>query len=237
MATYKLVWDDFCAWYLEMIKPEFIDGKAGSIDQVTYDRTIGFFEDLMKLIHPFMPFISEELWSLIKDRDRDRLIVEKWPVPYAEIILPAYYYEQDFAIINTIRNIRNQRGLSPKTPLKLAIMEENRANRFDSVIKKLTNLSEITKVSSRVEGAISFTTATGEYFLISDIKIDPVEEKKRIFAEIEYNKGFLSSVMKKLSNERFVHGAKPEILAIEQKKKTDAESKIKALEEQLASLK
>ncbi len=239
MATYKLVWDDFCAWYLEMIKPEFVDGKSLPIDQTTYDATINFFEKILKVMHPFMPFITEEIWSLIKDRkEKENIIIAEWPeVKAADKNLLAMF-EVISATIAEVRNVRNNKGISPKEKLSLYLKSksEDKENLFDEIIIKLANLDKFEITENKIENSISFMVKHFEFYVpfLSAININ--EEKTRINKEIEYNKGFLQSVEKKLSNEKFVQNAKAEVIEIEKKKQADAESKIKALEEQLASL-
>ena len=237
MATYKLVWDDFCAWYLEAIKPEFIDGKALPIDKTTYDATINFLEQLLKIMHPWMPFITEEIWHLLKERkEKECIIVAEWPVkgiPNSELLLE---FEVVKELVTMVRNVRAQKQLSPKQ--QLAVVEKSNATKsyFDDVVVKLANLSAFSYTTNKVEGAISFQIKTTEFFIPLSTNINVEEEKERLTKELEYNKGFLQSVAKKLSNEKFVANAKPEVLAIERKKESDALSKIKSIEEQLASL-
>ncbi len=237
MATYKLVWDDFCAWYLEAIKPEFIDGVAKPIDKATYDATINFLEQLLKIMHPWMPFITEEIWHLLKDRsDKDCIIVAEWPKQTAINNQQLAEFEVVKELVATVRNLRAQKQLSPKE--KLEVIEKSDATKsyFDEVVIKLANLSTFKYTKEKVEGAFSFQIKTTEFFIPLSTNINVEEEKLRLQKDLDYNKGFLESVMKKLSNEKFVTNAKPEILAAEQKKKEDAESKIKGIEEQLKSL-
>ncbi|HXB41141.1 MAG TPA: valine--tRNA ligase [Bacteroidia bacterium] len=249
MATYKLVWDDFCAWYLEMIKPEFIDGKAQPIDKATYDASISYFESLLKIMHPWMPFITEELYHLVKERkEKDCIIVSNWPKP-----IPKYdwhilqVFEECKNIITTVRNIRQQKQISPKTKLDLYILTKDGGRSFDDAVIKLSNLNFYKDTKEKIEGAVSFilktesedssiVSAFGEFFIPLTNNIDADEEKERISKELEYNKGFLKSVQIKLANERFVQNAKPELVELERKKQADAEAKIKALEEQLKAL-
>lgn len=238
MATYKLVWDDFCAWYLEMIKPEFVDGKSLPIDKETFDATIIFFEKILKVLHPFMPFISEEIWHLIKERDeKDCIIVAEWPMT-ENAIDPSSFFELDQSIITTIRNLRKQKNISPKEQLKLFILEDNKTSfkRYHPIIIKLCNLESIEYIKVRIDKAYSFVAGNNEYFIPLTQNIDIAIEKERLSKELDYSIGFLKSVQIKLANEKFVANAKPELLANEKKKLADAEAKIKAIEEQLASL-
>ena len=240
MATYKLVWDDFCAWYLEMIKPELVDGKSLPIDKETYDTTIIFFEKILKVLHPFMPFITEEIWHLIKDRkEKDCIIIAEWPkveIPNSSILLK---FEVVAETITQVRNIRKSKNISPKEKLSLYLKSkpEDKENTFDEIIIKLCNLSAFELTSDKLENSISFMVKQFEFYIPFSFNIDVDAEKDRLAKDLEYNKGFLKSVEIKLANEKFVANAKPELLANEKKKQTDAEAKIRAIEEQLASLK
>jgi valyl-tRNA synthetase len=238
MATYKLVWDDFCAWYLEMIKPEFVDGKAKPIDNTTYDATIDFFERLLKVMHPWMPFITEEIWHLIKERDdKNCVIIAQWPSEKSINKQLVGEFEAVKEIVATIRNIRAQKQISPKE--KLALIEKSDAQHsfFDEVVIKLANLSSLTYTKDKVDGAFSFMIKTTEFYVPLANNINPAEERERLTKELEYSKGFLKSVQAKLANEKFVANAKPEMVENERKKQADAESKIKSIEEQLIALK
>jgi valyl-tRNA synthetase len=239
MATYKLIWDDFCAWYLEMIKPEFVDGKAQPIDKITYDATIANLEKILTLLHPWMPFISEEIWHLVRERDeKDCIIVAKWPREEKANADILNRYAALMGTITAVRAIRNEKNISPKEQLELYIrIEENPVSKtFEPLIKKLANISEVHYSKDKIDNATSFIVNNVEFFVPLSKNIDPAEEKERITKELEYNKGFLKSVQSKLANERFVQNAKPELVALEKKKQADAEAKIKALEEQLKTL-
>lgn len=233
MTTYKLVWDDFCSWYLEMIKPAFGD----SIDKATYNVTITFFEKLLKILHPFTPFITEELWHEIKDRDEnDCIIVAEWPEveKVNNDILKGFELAEK--VVMEIRRIRLEKKISPKEGLELKVNGKNGEKQFDSIIIKLTNLSGMEYINDKVANAASFVIAGDEFYIPLEGKIDAGEEKERLLKELDYTKGFLASVDKKLSNERFVQGAPEQVVAMEKKKKSDAEAKIRSLEEQLAVL-
>ncbi len=239
MTTYKLVWDDFCAWYLEMIKPEFIDGKSLPIDKATFDATINFFEKLLKVLHPWMPFITEEIWHLIGQRkETDCIIVAEWPAAKSSNSDIVKHFEVVMEVITNIRNIRKQKNISPKEKLQLfeKVNQGEEIKTYDSIIIKLCNLSSFEYVNQKVEGAFSFVLKHAEYFIPLSQNIDINAEKERLAKDLDYNKGFLKSVQIKLSNEKFLANAKPELLANEKKKQADAEAKIKAIEEQLASL-
>jgi valyl-tRNA synthetase len=240
MTTYKLVWDDFCAWYLEMIKPEFVDGKSLPIDKQTYDTTIIFFEKILKLLHPFMPFITEEIWSLIKQRtEKDCIIVADWPLVQKTDSVIISRVELLKEVVANIRNLRQQKNISPKEKLEIFQFETENINKIcdlDPIIIKLCNLSGYKYTAKKIDGAYSFLVKTIECFVPLQGALNIDDEKIRIGKEIEYNKGFLQSVQKKLANEKFVQNAKPEILALERKKEADAQAKIKTLEEQLSAL-
>lgn len=235
LATYKLIWDDFCSWYLEMVKPPF----GEPIDKSTYDRTVSFFESILKLLHPFMPFITEELWHELGDKkEEDCIIVANYPTPSnvdKEILDKAALA---FEVITQIRNTRNTKGLSPKDSVRLIINESGKTKTQDflPVLKKLSNVSEVTFTNDKPGSGALFVVQTIEFFIPLEGKVDMEKEKATLEKELEYTRGFLNSVMKKLSNEKFVKGAPPQVLEAEQKKKADAESKISVLEENLKSL-
>ncbi|CAN5354117.1 valine--tRNA ligase [soil metagenome] len=235
LAVYKLVWDDFCAWYLEIIKPEF--GKP--IDGETYRKTVHHFENVLKLLHPFMPFITEELWHEFYERkEKDCIVMAEWPSEkgYDESILAQATLS--FSIVSEIRNVRNTKGLSPKEQLSLFIKASEGAidKSFVGIVKKLSNLSEVSFTLDSVEQSAGFMVGTTEFFIPMAGKTDVVKERETINKEIEYLKGFLVSVDKKLSNEKFVSKASPQVIEVERKKKSDAEIKIKSLEENLKAL-
>lgn len=233
LAVYKLIWDDFCAWYLEMVKPEF--GKP--IDSKTYTKTVSLFESLLKVLHPFMPFITEELWSELQERkEKENIIVASWPTPGA--VDPSLLKEADFAFetITQIRNIRNAKGISPKEPVKLFKQETgNDLLHFWPIIKKLSNLNEVYTSSEKPSG-VSFLVGTVEYTIPMEGKLDTAKERESILKDLEYQKGFLASIEKKLSNEKFVNSAPPQVIELERKKKADAETKIRSYEQALKEL-
>ena len=234
LTIYKLVWDDFCSWYLEMIKPEF--GKP--IDSVTYNKTISFFEILLKALHPFMPFITEELWHELKERKNDCIIVSSWPQPGSPDEALLEEGSIAFEIITEIRNTRNAKGISPKESLKLIVKsgEEVLIKSFWPIIKKLSNLSEVSNTESKVGSATSFLIKSSEFFIPVEGKIDATKEREAILKDLEYHRGFMATVDKKLSNEKFVKSAPAHVIELERKKKADAEVKIKALEESLSRI-
>ncbi len=237
MATYKLVWDDYCAWYLEMIKPVY----QQPIDKETYAVTVSFFENILKILHPFMPFITEELWhdELFGERsEMDCCIVAQLP-KNGEInthLLAAT--ESIKQVVTQIRNVRNSKQISPKETLPLAVKPSGNINytTYGSIISKLGNVTELTTVEDKISGAISFMVGTDEFFVPMEETIDPAVECERLKKEKEYLDGFLRSVNAKLSNERFMSNAKPDIIDNELKKKNDAEAKLKIIEENLAAL-
>jgi valyl-tRNA synthetase len=237
MATYKLVWDDFCAWYLEMIKPVYLQ----PIDRETYTQTIRFFEDVLKILHPFMPFITEELWhdELFGERSaNDCCIVALLPAIGEIDTQLTGELEVMKQLITEIRNTRNSKGLSPKESLDMMIKVNSGIdyNRYLPVITKLGNMNETTFVNDSVTGASAFLVGTDEFYIPLGNNIDVAAERERLQKEIEYQQGFLKSVTAKLSNERFVQKAKPEIVENEMKKKADAEAKIKSLTDNLNGL-
>ncbi|WP_185214181.1 valine--tRNA ligase [Sphingobacterium mizutaii] len=236
MASYKLIWDDFCSWYLELVKPAY----QVPIEKETYETVKGLFQKVLKLAHPFMPFITEELWhdEIFGTRStEDCIIVADFPKVEAfdENIIKEFAIVQQ--IISEVRNIRNSKGLSPKIALPLAINATNiDYSQYQVSIKKLANIEDLSFVKEKVSGAVSFLAGKDECYVALENNIDVDAEKERISKEIEYLKGFLISVDKKLSNERFVQNAKPEIVENEKNKKADAEAKIQILEESLQSL-
>jgi valyl-tRNA synthetase len=237
MASYKLIWDDFCSWYLEMIKPEFIEGNAMPVSKKTYDATLSFFEDILKIIHPWMPFISEELWHLIKERnEKDCLIIAKWPDSKSpdRKLLSGFTVASE--IVQQVRNIRKQKNISPKESLSI-LMKDDVAfdSSYNDVVRKLANLANISVAERKPENAFSFLIKQFEFYVPFSAGINADEEKERLTKELEYNKGFLKSVQSKLANERFVANAKPEVVENEKKKQSDAEAKIRSIEEQLKS--
>lgn len=238
MSTYNLIWDDFCSLYLEMIKPAYVDGKGLPIDQETYDATLEIFDELMRLIHPWMPFISEELWQSIKERSsNDSICLAEFPKggEVNESLLADF--ELLYEIVSTVRNTRNAKQISPKEALPLAVKTENQARyeTLSGLIKKMANISDIQYVSDKADG-MSFVIKGDELTIDLGKNLDVEEEKAALQKDLDYIIGFKKSTEAKLSNERFVQNAKPEIIEKERQKLTDAETKIKALEEALAKL-
>lgn len=237
MATYKLVWDDFCAWYLEMVKPAY----QQPIDQVTYTLTISIFEDILKLLHPFVPFLTEELWhdEIFGDRaEKDCCIVAQLPVAYPSDDKILKEIEIVKQLVSEIRNVRNTKQISPKEKLSLAVKlsSDVQFETYKAIIYKLANITSLSFVEGKVPGAASFLIGRDEFYVPLQGNIDVEAEKEKINKEIIYLLGFLKAVDAKLSNERFVQNAKPEIVGNEKAKKADAEAKIRILEENLKSL-
>ncbi len=235
LAIYKMVWGDFCSWYLEMVKPPY--GEA--IDKVTYEKTVGFFESVLKLLHPFMPFITEELWhELDGKKEEDCIIIAPYPQSSEFDVNIIGQGNFAFEVITQIRNIRNSKGISPKEKVNLIINDtgKQKATPFELVIQKLSNIDKITYTNIKPDNGAGFIVDTIEFFVPMEGKLDIGKECEALQKELEYTKGFLNSVMKKLSNEKFVAGAPAQVLAAEQKKKADAESKINTLEDNLKSL-
>jgi len=245
MAVYKLFWDEFSSWYLEMAKPAY----QKPIDRTTYNATLGFFESLLKVLHPFMPFITEELWQALEERkEGESIMVVKAPTSSpeggeqdAEII---GRFEIVKEIIAGVRTVRLQKNIPQKEKLSLYVNGEHN-NQFDDVVVKLCNLESINSLSEDLTshpsgglgGASSFLVGTTEFAIPMGNLINAEEEIAKMEAEIVYYEGFIESVMKKLGNERFVANAKPEIVEAERKKKADAESKIASLKDGIAVLK
>ncbi|WP_411893592.1 valine--tRNA ligase [Winogradskyella sp. A2] len=234
MATYKLIWDDFCGWTLEMIKPAY----QQPIDSKTLEKVISIFEDLLKILHPFMPFLSEEIWQYIEKRTPEQaLIISKWPEKTA--LNEPLITEFDFAseVISGIRNIRKQKNIAFKETIDCLVINNEKSNKsFDDVIIKLGNLSSFNYVNDAVDGALTFRVKSNEYFIPMAGSIDVEAELKKLTEELNYTEGFLKSVQKKLSNERFVNNAPEQVVQSERKKEADAKAKIETIKASLASL-
>lgn len=235
MTTYKLIWDDFCSWYLEMIKP----GYQHPIDRKTLETTKSFFEDILKLVHPFTPFIAEELWHLISKRaEGEDMIVAQWPeVTHTDSeVLTQFGRATD--VITNIRNIRKKKNIANKVKMDLFIKKNKDLDAsFDSVLLKMGNLSQLEYVNDKIENSNTFIVDGNEYFVPFGDTIDIEAEREKLTEELNYAEGFLKSVQKKLQNERFVSGAPEQVVAIERKKESDAMDKIAILREKVAALK
>ena len=234
MTTYKLIWDDFCSWLLEMIKP----GYGEPIDGKTYLSVIAIFENNLKILHPFIPFLTEEIWQFIQDRrPEEALIVAEWPEskPFDQSLIDGFSFASE--VISGIRAIRKEKNISFKEKIDCSVINnENSKITFDEVIIKLGNLDSLTYVDKAVEGALTFRVKSNEYFIPITGAINVEDEIKKLTDELNYTEGFLRSVQKKLSNERFVEGAPEQVVASEKKKETDALAKIETLKASLSSL-
>ena len=239
MAVYKLFWDEFSSWYLEMIKPAYINGEAQPIDRQTYEATLNFFNNLLKMLHPFMPFITEELWQHLYDRKdgesimRDCLKMERLTSEEEKLINDI---EQVKQIVSGVRMVRSQKNIAPKEKLELLTVNANRYETYNDVIAKMGNLKGITVVKEKAADASAFMVGTDEYAVPLGDMIDVAAEIEKAEAQLKHLEGFLMGVKKKLSNEKFVANAPEAVVAMERKKEHDAEEKIAALKDSIAEL-
>ena len=235
MAIYRLVWEDFCSWFLEVVKPAY--GKP--MDAVTYGAVIRLFEANLKLLHPFMPFLSEEVWQHIADRNpEEALIVASWPEKAHADSSLLHGFDFTREVISGIRTIRKEKNIPFRDPVNLHVIDEEEMDpKWNVFIRKLTNAAEIHYTDKAPAGALSFRVRSNEYFIPLEGAVDLEAEISKIKEELAYTRGFLHSVQKKLSNERFVQNAPEKVVAMERKKAADAESKIETLEKSLANLK
>ena len=234
MAVYKLFWDEFSSWYLEMVKPAF----GQPIAREVYDATIRFFDALLHQLHPFMPFITEELWQHLAERkEGESLMVSpmQQPAAYDERLVAEF--ESVKEVISSLRSIRLQKNIAQKEALELQVVGTNPVAAYDAVIEKMCNLSAIRQVEAKAEGAASFMVGTTEYAVPLGNLIDVEAEIARMEAELKHKEGFLAGVMKKLSNEKFVNNAPAAVIELERKKQADAETIIRSLKESIAALK
>ncbi|WP_281846957.1 valine--tRNA ligase [Olleya namhaensis] len=235
MSIYKLIYDDFCGWLLEIVKPAY----QQPIDAATYNKVMAIFEENLKILHPFMPFLTEEIWQYIAERTpEEALIVSKWPVakPVNKELISQFEFASE--VISGIRTVRKEKNIAFKDAIGFSVINnENSNTAFDTVIAKLGNLEAIQYVKEPVEGALTFRVKSNEYFIPMDGAIDVEAEIVKLTEELNYTEGFLKSVQKKLSNERFVAGAPEQVVASEKKKEADALAKIETLKSSLASLK
>ena len=233
MNLYRLFWDDFSSWYLEQVKPAY----QTPIDKTTYEATVEFFERLMQLLHPFMPFITEEIWHLIRDReDSDCIMISEMPAVEQFDLHLVESFEKIKEVITSIRNIRKDKELGNKDELELKVNGEF-PEEFSPLIQKMATVGQIEHINEKLENAVSFMVGTTEFYVPMEDLLDVDEEIKKLEEELEYNKGFLQSVMKKLNNEKFVQNAPEKVVDMEKKKKADSESKIQTLQERIQSLK
>ncbi|MDE5622749.1 MAG: class I tRNA ligase family protein, partial [Alistipes sp.] len=234
MRIYKRFWDDFSGWYLEMVKPAY----GQPTDAATMAATRGFFDALMRILHPFMPFVTEEIWQDLAPRaEGESICVAPMPAPAEENAAVLARFELAREAISAVRNIRNQKNLPQKEALTLrVVVDENYPAEYAPVMRKLANLTEIEAVTEKDPAAAAFLVKTTQYFVPMAGKIDVEAERKKLADDLTYYEGFLASVMKKLSNERFVQSAPEKVVANERAKQADAEAKIAAIREQLAAL-
>jgi valyl-tRNA synthetase len=235
MGIYKLVWDDFCSWFLEMIKPAY----QAPIDKITFDKAIEMLESNLKLLHPFMPFLTEEIWHYTAERTpEEALIVSTWPTlkPFNANLISEF--ENTMEVISGIRTIRKDKNIPFKDSIEFKVVNNDKvSDHFDSIVTKLGNISSLEYVSEKVDGALSFRVKSNEYFIPISGNINVEEEISKLTEELKYIQGFLKSVQAKLSNEKFVNGAPEKVLANEKQKEADALAKIATIEQSLASLK
>jgi valyl-tRNA synthetase len=235
-TVYKLIWDDYCSWYLEMIKPAYLK----PIDRKSFESTIGFLLKIVKVLHPLMPFITEEIFQHIRrEDDSESIMTAMAPVAahYNEKILADF--EEAQHVVNAIRNLRQEKNIAQKNSIDLLIRKNTSApidTTFDDLVSKLCNLGMISYVEEKPADAFNFILKTTEYYVPVSQDIDVEAEIEKLTQELNYQQGFLTSVMKKLSNEKFVSGAPEQVVAVERKKQADAESKIKVIQEQIISL-
>ena len=240
MTVYKLFWDEFSSWYLEMVKPAYVNGEAQSIDQTTYDATIAFFDDLLKMLHPFMPFITEELWQHITDRKEGESIMRATlqmdaPTAHDEQLMADI--EQVKLMVSGVRTVRNQKNIAPKEPLTLIAIGDNKMQAYNSIISKMANLETIDVAKEKPADASSFMVGTDEYAVPLGNLIDVAAEIDKAEKELQHLEGFLMGIHKKLSNDNFVAHAPEAVVARERKKESDSVEKIAALKQTIAELK
>jgi valyl-tRNA synthetase len=232
MGTYRLVWDDFCSWYLEMVKPNY----GSPIDSTTYAKTIEQLEKILKLLHPFMPFLTEEIWHLIDDRKED-IIVANWPKAGTVKEQLLADFENTTEVVAGIRTIRKEQNIANKEQLELLVIDNQKSsNNLTAIIAKLGNLSTIDTTTEKPNGAFSFMVKSNEYFIPLGDNIDVAAEIEKLQKELEYTKGFLKSVKGKLSNERFVNNAPEQVVVKEKNKMADAKAKIEILATKIKDL-
>jgi valyl-tRNA synthetase len=234
MTTYKLVWDDFCAWYLEMVKPPFGQG----MDPATYEASVDILENLLNVLHPFMPFLTEEIWHYLKPRTQGSSIcTAQWPNNGEVDATILSSFDKMTEVVIGIRNLRKEKNIPNKESIELIVRANQEPDKkFEAVVKHLCNLKSIEYASEKPTGCFSFVTASAEYFVPFTQQIDVEEEKKKLEAELNYVRGFLKSVEAKLNNERFVNNAPAAVLESERKKQSDSLAKIQMMEEQLKAL-
>ena len=239
MVVYKLFWDEFSSWYLEMVKPAYINGEAQPIDKTTYEATLRFFDILLKMLHPFMPFITEELWQALYERQPGESIMReslKLEAPNEDEKVVLQNVEDIKLVISGIRTVRNQKNIAPKEKLSLQVVGATIKGTYGAAVMKMANLEAITEVTEKDSTASAFMVGTREYAVPLGNMIDIDAEIEKQEAQLKHLEGFLAGVMKKLSNERFVQNAPEQVVALERKKQSDSEEKIAALKESIAAL-
>ncbi len=239
MVVYKLFWDEFSSWYLEMVKPAYINGEAQPIDKTTYEATLHFFDILLKMLHPFMPFITEELWQALYERKAGESIMReslKLETPTAAEKKLADDIELVKQIVSGVRMVRNQKNIAPKEALELQAVTVNHYETYTAAVMKMANVSAIQVVTEKDATASAFMVGTDEFAVPLGNMIDIDAEIEKQETQLKHLEGFLAGVMKKLSNERFVANAPEAVVALERKKQSDSEEKIAALKESLAAL-
>ena len=240
MTVYKLFWDEFSSWYLEMVKPAYIDGQAQPIDETTYEATLRFFDALLKMLHPFMPFITEELWQHIYDRKDGESIMKATlaiDTPTADEQNLTEQFESVKQIVAGVRAVRNQKNIAPKETLELQALGENHFERFNAIIMKMANLNNISVISEKTADASSFMVGTDEFAVPVGDLIDVEAELEKAEKELKHLEGFLAGIKKKLANEKFVAHAPEAVVALERKKQSDSEEKIATLKQTIEELK
>ena len=237
MLVYKLFWDEFSSWYLEMVKPAY----GQPIDKNTYEATLSYFEELLKLLHPFMPFITEEIWQNIRPRENGESIMVQQMKPQGEPSeaerATIAHFEDLKEVVSGIRTIRTQKNIPQKETVGLEIVGDSPVMQYQSLLVKLCHLDEVKTVENKSANAASFLVGTTEYAVPLGSLIDAEAEIKKLEADLKYQEGFLQSVMKKLGNEKFVSKAPAQVIEMERKKQADAESKIASLKESIEALK
>ena len=239
MAVYKLFWDEFSSWYLEMVKPAYINGEQQPIDRETYDKTLEFFEVLLKMLHPFMPFITEELWQHLYDRkDGESIMRDKLEIaaPTEDDNQLAAAFESVKLIVSGVRMVRSSKNIAPKDQLELQAVGRNDYEQFNAAITKMANLGAINVVAEKDPTASAFMVGTDEFAVPLGNMIDVEAEIQKMEAQLQHLEGFLAGIKKKLSNERFVQNAPEAVVALERKKQSDSEEKIASLKESIAAL-
>ena len=234
MGIYKLVWDDFCSWFLEMIKPAY----QQPIDKTTFNKAIEMLEANLKLLHPFMPFLTEEIWQNIATRTpTEALIIAEYPeiTSFDEKLIADFEFSSE--VIAGLRTIRKEKNIAMKDVIDLKVMNSEKVSaNFDSIIMKLGNIASLEYITEKIEGALTYRVKSNEYFIPISGNIDVVAEIEKLTEELKYSQGFLNSVRSKLSNEKFVAGAPHMVIDNERRKEADALAKIATIEQSLKSL-